>query len=129
MRDHIGGDEYRIIDGKQKSRRRFLKDAAAYGGAVASLSSLPSRASTKPVATNDGPKGTLPRGKLGKLEVSRLILGGNPLGGVENNVGFGEALESFLYDRHLVASRRQSGHCEASIPVAFSMGFTLGLHT
>jgi hypothetical protein len=70
-----------IIDGKQKSRRRFLKDAAAYGGAVASLSSLPSRASTQPLATNDGPKGTLTQGTIGKLKISRVILGSNLMGG------------------------------------------------
>ena len=59
---------------RNTTRREFLKDAAVIGAAVGAL-----RATDADAAK--GPAGRLPKIKLGKLEVSRLILGSNPFFG------------------------------------------------
>src|SRR5687768_16184574 len=55
-------------------RRTFLNQATRGGLAFAAASMLPA-------ATDPKPPGTLPMIQLGKSKASRMIAGGNPLGG------------------------------------------------
>lgn len=69
-----------------RSRRAFLRDTAlASAGAAwaiaATGSGRPAQGAEASAAGGQPPaKGTLPKGKIGKLEISRLILGGNLIG-------------------------------------------------
>ena len=58
------------------TRRTFVKDSVlASGGGAVALGTVAQAASTSPPAAKE----TLAKGKIGGLEVSRLILGGSPL--------------------------------------------------
>jgi hypothetical protein len=59
---------------RNTTRREFLRDAAVIGAAVGAVRAAEAGA-------GKGAAGKLPRIKLGKLEVSRLILGSNPFFG------------------------------------------------
>ena len=60
---------------RDRSRRQFLKDMLVVGAAAAAVRS------TDSALAADLPLNKLPRIKLGRLEVSRLILGSNPFFG------------------------------------------------
>jgi len=60
------------------NRRAFVRNSlAASAGAALALGARPGEAGEAPPAA---PKAPLPKGKIGKLEITRLILGGNLLG-------------------------------------------------
>lgn len=70
----------------QPSRRNFLKKSAAIAVAAPMISSLEEYAlaaqETKPAALPaPSSKATLPNGKIGKVQISRLICGGNLISG------------------------------------------------
>jgi predicted dehydrogenase len=61
-----------------KTRREFLRDAAVFGGAVASLSSIPYRASAQVVGANDRIRiGIMGAGGRARQHMSFLLPGGN----------------------------------------------------
>lgn len=69
---------------KKKTRREFLKHAAVYGGGIVSVQAAKGYAGValKPQDLRlKDLKGTLPQGTIGKLKISRVILGGNLIGG------------------------------------------------
>ncbi|MGB2819512.1 MAG: twin-arginine translocation signal domain-containing protein, partial [Phycisphaerae bacterium] len=59
---------------RNTTRREFLKDTALIGAAVGALRAADAAAAAEPA-------GKLPKIRIGKLEVSRLILGSNPFFG------------------------------------------------
>jgi hypothetical protein len=61
----------------EMTRRSFVKEVTSVGLALAL--SAPAQDQAKPAAASAPAPGALPKGKIGKLEVSRLILGGNLL--------------------------------------------------
>ena len=62
------------------NRRNFIKALSAGGALAAGLGRGRAAADEKPAAPKDpAAPGTLPLGKLGKLQVSRMLLGGNLL--------------------------------------------------
>ncbi len=65
----------------QVNRRSFMKKslAASAGGALALNAGPAAAAGESAVKVEPGSKGTLPQGKIGKLKVSRMLLGGNLL--------------------------------------------------
>ncbi len=69
------------------SRRKFLKRSAAVSLAAPLITSLEEYAllagepATKADAPLPGSKGTMPMGRIGKVEISRLICGGNLISG------------------------------------------------
>ena len=73
-----------VMAGKKLSRRGFLKGSvvASTGAAALSLEEqvLLAKASEKPAAPAPKDKG-LPTGKIGKIKITRLICGGNLIGG------------------------------------------------
>ena len=65
----------------QVNRRRFMKQslAASAGGAMA-LNTAQGAGRTMPqIRVEPGSKATVPQGKIGKLKISRMLLGGNLL--------------------------------------------------
>ena len=69
---------------RKKTRREFLKHAAICGGGIVSVQAAEGYAGAAIQPQDSGLKdlkGTLPQGTLGKLKISRVILGGNPMGG------------------------------------------------
>jgi len=73
--------------GKDVSRRGFLGGAVAATGAAVGLCSMEERLLAQAVAQGDTAKAperkpyVVPKGKLGDLEISRVVLGGNLIGG------------------------------------------------
>jgi hypothetical protein len=68
----------------KRTRREFLKHAAVCGGGIVSVQAAEGSAGAdiKPQDLRlKDLKGTLPQGTIGKLKISRVILGGNPMGG------------------------------------------------
>lgn len=65
----------------QVNRRSFMKKslAASAGGAFALNASQGAETRDSAIKVEPGSKGTLPQGKIGKLKVSRMLLGGNLL--------------------------------------------------
>lgn len=64
---------------KSLSRRAFVKDSLIASSAVALMSTTAIGQQSPAAAPPATPATDLPRGKIGKLEISRLILGGNLL--------------------------------------------------
>jgi len=65
----------------QVNRRSFMKQslAASVGGAVALKTGQAAQSNGPAIKVEPNSKATLPMGKIGKLEVSRMLLGGNLL--------------------------------------------------
>lgn len=69
---------------RKTNRRSFLKRSAAATLAAPLITSVEEyvlSAQENKAATAPGPKGSMPAGKIGKLEMSRLICGGNLISG------------------------------------------------
>ena len=81
-------------------RREFLKKAGILGAAVAACG--------WEGAAEGAPK-TLPRIKLGSLEVSRLILGTNPFGGWAHKPGdIGKEMKAYYTDDRIMATLEEA---------------------
>jgi hypothetical protein len=80
-------------DASLTTRRQFLEQAAALAAAGAVLSDLPGQAG----AADKQSAGTLPTVKLGSHEVTRLIIGGNPIYGYSH---FNKILSRYQTDWH-----------------------------
>lgn len=82
-----------------RSRREFLKDTALIGAAVTALRELEGLHGAEPA------EGTLPRIRLGDLEVSRLILGSNPFFGFShgNPQASGAEMRAFYTEDRVMA--------------------------
>ena len=82
---------------EELSRRRFLKDTALLAGAIAAMQSadgLAAQTATPP---------PLPTIRLGKVEVSRLILGSNPFFGYAHEEGdFGRQMKEYYTDQRII---------------------------
>jgi hypothetical protein len=73
-------DEYGCIE-RESDRRDFFKRIAAVSAGMMAVSSVkPTHANSFPKETKLNP-GKMPKIKLGGVPVSRLIMGGNPIGG------------------------------------------------
>jgi hypothetical protein len=80
----------------QKTRREFLKDVALLSAAVAGLRSTG--------AAGETAASKLPTIKLGKLEVSRLLLGSNPFFGFAHKPGdVGKTMKEFYTEERIMA--------------------------
>jgi hypothetical protein len=84
----------RQISRRDFSRRVLLGTAAALSLEDRKLLAKPAGPSLAPPAT-PGPQGKLPTGKIGDLEISRLILGGNLIGGFAHS-------RDLMYVSHLL---------------------------
>jgi hypothetical protein len=69
------------------NRREFIRNSVLATTALAAGNGLTAEPAAKPASP--APKGTLPMGKLGKLNISRLILGGNLLTRYHHSYGMG----------------------------------------
>lgn len=65
--------------GQPISRRRFVKGTLASAAGIALTMDSPAQSQPNGAASASAPQAALPKGRIGKLEVSRLILGGNLL--------------------------------------------------
>ena len=80
---------------RNTTRREFLKDTALIGAAVGALRAADAAAAAEPA-------GKLPKIRIGKLEVSRLILGSNPFFGFSHGnpqASGGEMREYYTEER------------------------------
>ena len=82
------------ISRRDFSRRVLLGTAAALSLEDRHLQAKPTEPSVAAPA-KPGPQGTLPQGKIGNLEISRLILGGNLIGGFAHS-------RDLMYVSHLL---------------------------
>jgi len=101
--------------GNQFSRRSFIAQTAmASAGAALAMEAVAGAANSPPQQAQTG----LPKGKLGNLEVSRLILGGN-------------LLEHFTHSRDLKYVYRLAGHynTETKVIETLKLAESLGINT
>ena len=84
---------------KGKTRREALKEGARLAGAVAAMRVAGA------VGAPETAKATLPTIKLGKVEVSRLILGSNPFFGFDhgNPQASGDEMKKYYTDERIMA--------------------------
>ena len=69
------------------NRREFIRNSVLATTALTASANLPAATAATPVSTP--PKGSLPTGKIGKLNITRLILGGNLLTRYHHSHGLG----------------------------------------
>ena len=87
-------------------RREFLEKVGILGAAAAACGW-----ETVAGAAEGAPK-TLPRIKLGSLEVSRLILGTNPFGGWAHKPGdIGKEMKAYYTDERIMATLEEAAEC------------------
>jgi hypothetical protein len=81
------------------SRRAFLKDTALLAGAVAAMQAI------EPAAAAEAAKPwSMPKIRLGHVEVSRLILGSNPFFGYAHRDGdLGRQMKEYFTDERILA--------------------------
>ena len=108
------------------SRRHFVKGALAATGAASLAGSLeekallaqaPTRGSAPGARPTPGSKNTLPTGKIGNLEISRLIIGGNLIAGFAHS-------RDLLYPSQLLKHYFTEGKILETLAIAEAHGVT-----
>ncbi len=95
------------------SRRAFLKDTALLAGAAAAMQSL------EPAAAQTSQPWSMPKIRLGQVEVSRLILGSNPFFGYAHRDGdIGRQMAEYFTPERIMAVLDQAAELGVTTVVA-----------